>query len=108
MTTITIKTNNNFYEYVECKGHTGFGEVGTDVLCASISSLIQGCALGIKNVANVNIDIQTNNDGYYKFTIPSNISKNQQMQVNTLVATLIECLKDLLKGYSKYMKLEEI
>ena len=108
MTTITIKKYNNSFEYIECSGHTGFGEQGTDVLCASISTLVQGCALGIKNVANVSIDIQTNNDGYYKFTIPSNISNNQKEQVNTLVNTLIECLKDLLKGYSKYMKLEEI
>lgn len=107
MTTIIVKKNNNCFEYVECSGHTGFGEMGTDVLCASISSLIQGCALGLKNVAKVNIDIQTNNDGYYKFTIPSNLSNKQQEDVNVLVNTLIECLKDLVKGYSKYMKLEE-
>ena len=107
MTTITIKKNNNQVEYIECSGHTGFGEVGTDVLCASISSLVQGCALGLKNVVKINIDIQTNNDGYYKFTIPSNLSSKQQNDANVLICTLIECLKDLVKGYSKYMKLEE-
>ena len=108
MTIITIKKNNNIFEYVECSGHTGFGEAGTDILCASISTLVQGCALGLKNVAKVNINIQTNNDGYYKFTIPSNLNEKQQQEVNVLVNTLIECLKDLAKGYSKYMKLEEI
>jgi uncharacterized protein YsxB (DUF464 family) len=108
MTIIKIKKNNNQFVYVECLGHTGYGEVGSDILCASISSLVQGCALGIKKVVKLDIDIQTNNDGYYKFTIPFNLTKEQLDAVNVLVNTLIECLLDLQKGYSKYMKLEEI
>lgn len=108
MTEIKILKINNQIISVECNGHTGFDEFGKDILCASISSLIQGCALGLLKVAEIkNLQIQKKDtDGYYKITIPSNISKEQQEKANVLLNTLELCLKDFVKGYPKYIKME--
>ena len=47
MTKIKFFKNKDIYTGFECSGHTGYEEFGKDVLCAAISSLTQGCALGI-------------------------------------------------------------
>ena len=107
MTVIKINKQNNQIISVECNGHAGFADNGQDIVCSAISSLTQGCALGLLKVANINIEISKDDKtGYYKIQIPNNISKNQREQANTLLNTLELCLKDLQKGYSKYIKLE--
>lgn len=38
MTTITItRASDDTYKRIECKGHAGFSEYGTDIVCAAIS-----------------------------------------------------------------------
>lgn len=109
MTTIIVKKNNERYLSVECSGHTGFAEFGKDVLCASISSIIQSTALGIMKVADVkNLKItRRDKEGYFKFVIPENLNEKQLLSVDVLIKTLIVAVNDLQESYSEYVKLEE-
>ena len=108
MTVIKIFKKNNQINTIECSGHSGYAENGCDIVCSAISSLTQGCVLGLIEVAGIkDIEIKKNDkNGYYRFSIPYNISEIQRFQANTLLNTLELCLKDLEKGYSKYIKLE--
>ena len=108
MTEIKIIKINNQITSVECSGHTGYAEIGQDILCSAISSVVQGCALGLLKVAKIkNLQVKKNDsEGYYKFTIPAKISTQQQEQANVLLNTLQLCLEDFAKGYPKYIKME--
>ncbi len=108
MTKIIIEKSNNQITSVECSGHTGYAEMGQDILCASISSMVQGCALGLLKVAEIkNLQIKKNDsDGYYKISIPSKISKTQKEKANVLLNTLQLCLEDFARGYPKYINME--
>ena len=98
------KNENNFFK-IEATGHTGFDESGKDILCASISSILQSGALGLKKVLKLNPKIVNNIDGYILIELPinQNLSKAQ-----VLFETMFESLKDLQSGYSNYIKLEVI
>ena len=108
MTDIKIFKSNNQITSIECSGHTGYAETGQDILCSAISSVIQGCALGLLKVAEIqNLQIKKNDsEGYYKISIPKKISKEQQEKANVLLNTLHLCLEDFAKGYPKYIKME--
>ena len=41
MTTITItKSKNGNYKQVVCKGHAGYADSGSDIVCAAVSMLV--------------------------------------------------------------------
>ncbi len=98
------KTNNNYFK-IEATGHTGYAESGKDILCASISSILQSGALGLKKVLKLNPKIVNTVDGYILIELP--IKQNLQ-SAQVLFLTMLESIKDLQSGYSDYIKLEVI
>ncbi len=105
MTTIKFYKNNNNYFKIEATGHTGYGESGKDILCASISSILQSGALGLKKVLKLNPKIVNTVDGYILIELPIN---QNLCKAQVLFETMLESLKDLKTGYSNYIKLEVI
>lgn len=105
MTTIKFYKNNNDYFKIEATGHTGYGESGKDILCASISSILQSGALGLKKVLKLNPKIVNTIDGYILIELPIN---QNLCKAQVLFETMLESLRDLQTGYSNYIKLEVI
>ena len=109
MTKIKFFKNLNNFVGFECSGHTGYGESGNDVLCASISSITQMTALGLKDVCKIDVIISRNDDkGYLKVELPKVIKKEELLQSQVLFQTLYESIKDLISGYSEYIFMEVI
>ena len=105
MTKIKVfKTNNNYFK-IESTGHTGYAKSGEDILCASISSILQAGALGINKVLKLGAKVQNKIDGYILIELPIN-QKLADAQV--LFLTMLESIKDLQSGYSDYINLEVI
>ena len=108
MTTIKIKRQQNSIIQVECKGHTGFARNGEDIVCASVSSIVQTALLGLIKIANVKVDSTKNDDqGYLKFEIKGDLDKEKRHECDMILETMVEGIKDLEDGFSKYVKLEE-
>lgn len=105
MTDIKIYKKDNKYFKIEATGHTGYDESGKDILCASISSILQSGALGLKKVLNLKVKIVNKIDGYILIELPV----NQDLEkAQVIMLTMLESLKDLQNGYSDYIKLEVI
>lgn len=105
MTSIKFYKNDNKYFKIEATGHTGYDESGKDILCASISSILQSGALGLKKVLNLKVKIVNKIDGYILIELPV----NQDLEkAQVIMLTMLESLKDLQNGYSDYIKLEVI
>ena len=47
MTKVVISKKDNKIFEVECDGHTNYGEKGEDIVCASLSSIVQTAVLGL-------------------------------------------------------------
>ena len=105
MTYIKFYKKDNKYFKIEATGHTGYDESGKDILCASISSILQSGALGLKKVLNLKVKIVNKIDGYILIELPV----NQDLEkAQVIMLTMLESLKDLQNGYSDYIKLEVI
>lgn len=103
-----FKTNGKFVK-LECSGHTGYDEFGKDVLCATISGIVQSCYLGLTEVLHINAKLERQlDDGNIKFELPKNIDDNKLNQAQILFETVFVSIEDLQKGYSKYISMEVI
>lgn len=86
---------------LEVKGHTGFGEEGTDIVCAAISALTQSALMGLKEVAKLNVESSIG-EGYLSFKISETNEKS-----DAILDTLYIALRDLANGYKRHIKMED-
>lgn len=108
MIKIKIKHFNNHINFVEVKGHANFSNSDNgDIVCASVSSVVQTALLGLLNVVKLDIDFKRS-DGFLSFEIPENLTKEQYVMVDAILNTMVEGLKDIQEGFKKFVKMEEV
>ena len=93
-----IKVNIN-KELITVSGHANYKEYGSDIVCASVSSIIYTTVNGIFNIDNNSI----------KFSDDSKLLKIQIIDNNKIVKKLInnmiELLEDLENQYPENLKI---
>lgn len=106
MTKVRIQKHNGSIVSVECDGHTGYGVEGEDIVCSALSSIVQTAALGLMQVAGIDLDYEVREeDGYLKFTLPP-LSKERRRDANMILNTLYLGIFDLHEGFSDFIELE--
>ena len=80
-------------------GHAGFARRGEDVVCASVSSIVQTAVLGLRNVMGMQVQIEKR-DGYLKVDA-------KELDKNIIISTMVEGLKDLAKQFPNHIMLED-
>lgn len=80
------------------KGHANYDELGKDIVCASVSSIVITTVNAILRIDNDAIKYSDNNG------VIIDIIKNDEI-VNKLINNLIELLKELEKQYPKYIEI---
>ena len=109
MTKIKFFKRNDQFIGLECSGHTGYAEYNKDVLCASLSGIIQSGILGLNKVLNINGRLKRKDDeGYIKYELPKDLDKEIYSKSQVLLQTLYISILDLMEGYSKYISMEVI
>lgn len=109
MTNIKIFKHNNDIVCVECSGHSGYAQVGEDIICSAISSITQTAVLGILQVANLNLRVERNDeDAYLKFTLPQKVDFDSWHDAQVILQTMLCGLSDIYEGYSNFINLEVI
>lgn len=107
MTKVTVlKKNNKIFE-VECDGHTNYGEKGEDIVCASLSSVVQTAVLGLLLVATIQVKMKRDDDaGYLKFTLPEKLTEEEDVKACAILDTMLCGISDLYESFSDYIELE--
>lgn len=107
MTKVVIRKKNDAIFEVECDGHTNYGEQGEDIVCASLSSIVQTAALGLLMVVAVELDMKRDDEaGYFKFTLPENLTEEQSIKAGAILDTMLCGIADLNESFSDYIELE--
>lgn len=100
MTTITIKKKQEI-TCVTIEGHSGYKSEGSDIVCASISSIVITTVNACLKVDEESIDYEKK-DGFVKIDI-----KKHDSIVTLLIENMISLLEELESQYSKYVKVTE-
>ena len=107
MTKIKITRKNGHIISVECDGHTNYGAYGEDIVCASLSSVVQTAVLGLLAVAKIDISLTRDDKrGYINFSTPQNLNETEQLKTDAILETMLCGISDLYEGFSDFIELE--
>jgi len=107
MTKIVFHKQGEDFVRIESNGHTGYAERGEDIVCAAVSALLQGAALGVRDVAGVKANYRVNEEkGSLLLDLPKDIGEQARHDCNVILQTLFVSVSDLEKGYSEYIEVE--
>ncbi len=101
MTKIIFFTDGNVIRGFSISGHTGFANVGYDIVCASVSSAAYMTANTITDVMNLNSDIQVS-DGYMMLML----SSKEAVEAQTILKGFKIHIALLESEYGKYIKVK--
>lgn len=93
-------TNEKEIKNVVIKGHSGYGVVGTDIICSSVSSIAITTINAIIRINSQSITYEMK-DGLIKINNISNDEITQKLLIN-----MIELLKELEQQYPKNLKID--
>lgn len=99
MTSIKVLKENDLIANIEIKGHTDYDDIGKDIVCSSISSMVTVTVNAIIRLENDAIEYKLK-DGY--ISIKVNIHNKY---IDTLLINLIHLLQDLANNYPKNVKI---
>lgn len=93
-----IKININ-KDKIVIEGHSGYSEAGSDIVCASVSSI---AITSVNSILKYDEDAlkYESNDGYLEI----NILKHNEI-IDLLIENMIEMLKELQTQYKNYIKI---
>ena len=83
----------------ECKGHSGYAEAGSDIVCAAVSALSITCANALQNVAGIDPDV-TEKDGYLTVRIPQ---PQQSHDAQVIMKVFEQGIGDIAASYPKHI-----
>ena len=105
MTKIKFYKSNSKFIGVECSGHSGYAESGSDIVCSAISVLVGSLHLGLKKVLKIKNIVfkQDENKGYFYLKI----TENQLEKSQILFETVFETLKEIQSDYPKFVEIKQ-
>ena len=99
MIKIHIKKENDKVNYIKISGHSGYAEIGSDIVCASISSI---CVTTVNAIVryNENALLYTDSDGLLEMGIMLH-----DKFIDMLVENMIDLLDNLSSQYPENVKI---
>jgi len=87
------------------KGHAGYAEEGSDIVCAAVSALTITCVNSLEAVCGITPTVEGGEDGYLKAMLPCPLAENAAHDAQVLLRALETGLQSMTEAYSPYIKL---
>lgn len=102
MTILRIYRKGTLYTGFECKGHSGYAEAGSDIVCAAVSTAVQYCINCGEKIDRVPMQLTVDQDA----ALIRCFSKKPNAQFSKHIEILVELGKSIAKDYAMYFNLE--
>lgn len=108
MINVTVTKDNLAIKKIEVKGHSGYDEIGKDIVCSSVSTAL---ILTINLLEKLNVKFSYQSDDkvpYISLNIDGENSEDESNLIQTILCNLVDNLSQVEKQYKKYLKIYEI
>lgn len=99
MIKVSVIKEQNKLKSISIKGHAMYDEVGKDIVCASVSSLVISTINNILSIDNTIIDVEQNDNN-----ILVKVLKEDKI-CNLLLTNMIKYLEEIAIKYPKNIKI---
>ncbi len=101
---LLVRRNKNFIK-LKVYGHSGYAEIGKDIVCASVSTLAQSLIIGLSKVVNDDFIYSISETDASLCIDISKYNEKDLEQAQILIRTFKYTVDSLLLDYKKYIKL---
>lgn len=88
------------------KGHAGYAESGSDIVCAGVSAILQTAYLGLTKVARLFAGLEMK-DGEMTVVLERGLSEPERHDADIILETMRQGLLSLKEAYPEYLKIDE-
>ena len=107
MTKVAITTADDRITGFSCSGQSGYGEAGTDILCAAISAAVSLTECIVNDICGTRAKVRVNeDDASITLTLPAACDEEETVQA--ALAGLMAYLVDLRDQYPDYLDVLEV
>ena len=108
MITIEVSRNyiGNIYKF-NVEGHSGYEEIGRDIVCAAVSTATQSVVLGLSEILGIRLNIIID-EGRLECELPEIYDENILDKSNILLETMLLTLRQAETEYPDFVKLIEV
>lgn len=101
-----VRQQGNIIAYY-AKGHAGYAESGSDIVCAAASAMMQSPLAGLQEVLGLEPQFAMDEDAYLTVNLEHCSLEGKEKEVHTLLETMVVMIRELEKMYPKHIKLVE-
>lgn len=107
MTKIVVYKKDGMYIGFSSKGHSGYAEEGEDIVCGSISVLIQTTLLGIVQTVGADAVYHMDEGNTLIDCTLTEEDTVKQEKASLLIQVMYEGLCNIKRNYDKYLSIAE-
>ena len=108
MINITIIKKNQDIITIEVKGHSGYAQAGSDIVCSAISVLTQNLINSLIELVKISPVYVINDDmPYLSVSIPQGLNGRAFQDSQLLMRSAELGIRDVANSYKKYIKIKE-
>ena len=107
MIKITIVKTGDNVTAISCEGHSGYKESGSDIVCASVSVLVQNAQKTFEEILYINTDFHMDeNIPSLSIALP-NLEGDKAKQAYLIMNSTANGLRDIASSFPKYINIKE-
>ena len=109
MTTVTFLTERKRIIGFDAKGHSGYAEAGSDIVCAAITSAVRLVDATVNDVLGLaaSVKVHEKDRGFIALRLPGGLSAAAESTCQTLLAGLMVYFTELHDEYPENIEVME-
>ena len=106
MTTVQVRQDDSGVCGLTVKGHAGYAEEGSDIVCAAASILITTCANALETVAGIIPQVKENErTAVITVDLPKGLSPEKDHDARIVLKTTLQGFTDIAAEYPRYLQI---
>ena len=107
MIRITIVKTGDNVTAISCEGHSGYKESGSDIVCASVSVLVQNAQKTFEDILHINTDFNIDEDMPSLSIVLPQLSGDKATQAHLIMNSTANGLRDIASSFPKHINIKE-
>ena len=106
MTTVVFRMEGDRITGFEARGHSGYAEAGSDIVCAAVTSAIRMTECAVNDVLGLEASVKVREDSV-SLRLPGGLSQSSESTCQTLLTALMLYLTELHEEYPQHILVVE-
>ena len=109
MTTVAFHLEGSRIEGFEVKGHSGYANEGSDIVCAAVTSAVRLCECTINDVLGLEASVKVRQkDASVSLKLPGSLGQTNESTCQALLTALMVYLTQLHEEYPENISVLEV